>query len=239
MRIIDIFVCQLAEFADLDAQVAADYLNAQEHARFTRFKFDQHRQAFLASRLLQKTALAQKLNCSVAQLAFNFGPQGKPSLTPEINPAGVQFNLTHSDTWALLAVDDHALGIDTENMQRNSNILNIARHNFHPQEIAFLTQKSADTQWGFYYWMLKEAYIKYLGSGLSQSLKEFYFLWQPLRFGSDTSLPVPAAAVFSWAPGAVAAVCYQPGEVSLRLQQLTRDGQWAPLELQMLAQTPC
>ena len=68
----------------------------------------------------------------------------------------MQFNLTHSDTWALVAVDSAEVGIDTENMQRNSNILNIARHNFHQQEIEFLTTKAAEPRWGFYYWMLKK-----------------------------------------------------------------------------------
>lgn len=237
MRLIDIFVCRLAEFSHLDAEVAAHYLDAQEYARFRRFKFDQHRQAFLASRVLQKTALAHMLQCPIGQLGFDFGPQGKPHLQPDINPTGLEFNLTHSDTWALLAVDQTAVGIDTENMQRSTNILNIARHNFHPQEIEFLTAKAPELQWGFYYWMLKEAYIKYLGKGLSQSLKEFYFTWQPLQFGSEVPLPVPAAAVFNWAPDALAALCYQPGDVQLRLQQLSASGSWTPLEIQILAQT--
>ena len=237
MRTIDIFVCRLAEFNHLDDQAAADFLDAQEHVRFKRYKFDQHRQAFLASRVLQKTALAQILNCPVTHLAFEFGPQGKPRLQPAINPAALEFNLTHSDSWALLAVDQTAVGIDTENMQRNTNILNIARHNFHPQEIEFLTAKASEHKWGFYYWMLKEAYIKFLGKGLSQSLKDFYFNWQPLRFGSETQLPVPAAALFSWAPDGLAALCYQPGDVQLRLQQLTANGSWRSLETQMLAQT--
>ncbi|HMW70520.1 MAG TPA: 4'-phosphopantetheinyl transferase superfamily protein [Cellvibrionaceae bacterium] len=237
MRIIDMYVCRLAEFSDLDGEVAAQFLDVQEHARFSRFKFDRHRQAFLASRVLQKTALAQRLKCPIADLAFDFGPQGKPALQRGINPGGVEFNLTHSDTWALLAVDQYPLGIDTENMQRNTNILSIARHNFHPREIAFLTAQAAEPQWGFYYWMLKEAYIKYLGTGLSQSLKEFYFTWQPLQFGSETPLPVPAACVFNWAADAVAALCYQPGEVHLRLQQLSPQGTWTPLEIQLLVQT--
>ncbi len=237
MRIIDIFVCHLADFSHLGTQVVAEYLDAEESVRFKRYKFDQHRQAFLASRVLQKTALAHILNCPIGQLTFDFGPQGKPHLQAAINPAALEFNLTHSDTWALLAVDHSAVGIDTENMQRNTNILNIARHNFHPLEIEFLTAKAAEPQWGFYYWMLKEAYIKYLGKGLSQSLKDFYFTWQPLLFGSETPLPVPAAAVFSWAPDALAALCYQPGEVHLRLQQLSPSGSWKPLQIQMLAQT--
>lgn len=237
MRIIDIFVCRLAEFNHLDDQAAAHYLDAQESVRFKRYKFDQHRQAFLASRVLQKTALAQTLKCAIADLAFDFGPHGKPHLTPAINPACVQFNLTHSDTWALVAVDSAEVGIDTENMQRNSNILNIARHNFHQQEIEFLTTKAAEPRWGFYYWMLKEAYIKYIGKGLSQPLSDFYFTWQPLQFGSETPLPVPAATVFSWAPDGLAALCYTPGDVQLSLQQLSVNGGWTPLDIQVLAQT--
>ena len=49
------------EFNHLDDRAAAHYLDAQESVRFKRYKFDQHRQAFLASRVLQKTALAQTL----------------------------------------------------------------------------------------------------------------------------------------------------------------------------------
>jgi 4'-phosphopantetheinyl transferase len=238
MRIIDVFLCRLADFNARGANDAALYLDAQERVRYERFKFDQHRQAFLASRILLKTALSARLNCAISQLEFISGPQGKPALNPEFNKDAWQFNLTHSDTWALVAIDTQAVGIDTENMQRSANILNIARHNFHPLEIDFLTGK-ADPRWGFYYWMLKEAYIKYLGTGLSQSLQEFYFLWQqPLLFGSEKPLPVPATIVFSWAEDAVAALCYAPSsDVSLRVQQLTGEGVCIPIEVQILTQT--
>ncbi|HEY6528734.1 MAG TPA: 4'-phosphopantetheinyl transferase superfamily protein [Cellvibrionaceae bacterium] len=239
MRIIDVFLCRLADFNGQSANDRALYLDAQELVRFERFKFDQHRQAFLASRVLLKTALASRLNCAISQLAFTSGPQGKPELIAELNQDAWQFNLTHSDKWALVAIDKQAVGIDTENMQRSTNILNIARHNFHPLEVDFLTGKANEPRWGFYYWMLKEAYIKYLGVGLSQSLLEFYFVWQqPLLFGSEKSLPVPAAAVFSWAEDEVAALCYSPSSnVTLRVQQLTREGVWVPLDFHLLTQT--
>jgi phosphopantetheinyl transferase len=137
-----------------------------------------------------------------------------------------------------VALDVQPVGIDTENLQRKTNILNIARHNFHPLEVDFLTAKAQEPEWGFYYWMLKEAYIKYLGSGLSQSLKEFYFLWQStLIFGSETPLPIPATAVFSWGEDAVAALCYSQAPVVIRLQLLTSEGTWRPMNFQLLAQS--
>lgn len=238
MRIIEVFICRLEDFNTPGLVPPADFLDAEELLRFERFKFDQHRYAFLASRKLLKSALAMRLNCSISQLAFNLGPQGKPYLTSEINPQGIEFNLTHSDSWALLAIDSSAIGIDTENMQRKTDILNIARHNFHPLEIDFLTAKAEELQWGFYYWMLKEAYIKYLGAGLSQRLKDFYFTWQEcLVFGAETTLPIPAAAVLSWQQDAVAALCFEPGEVEFRLLQLTAQNQWVPLETELLVQT--
>lgn len=238
MRIIEIFICRLDEFSRPGAIDPGAFLAPDERQRFERFAFDRHRLAFLASRKLLKTALAQKLNCAVTQLAFMQGPQGKPSLLPVLNPAGWEFNLTHSDNWALVALDVTPIGIDTENLQRRSDIVNIARHNFHPLEIDFLSSKSDQPQWGFYYWMLKEAYIKFLGTGLSQSLKEFYFDWgESLVFGAEKPMPIPLAAVLQWQSDGVAAVCCKPGPIKFCLFELQHSGEFLPVEHSVLAQT--
>lgn len=240
MRTIEVYICRLDEFSRPGAIDPGAFLDAQELQRFERFAFDRHRLAFLASRKLLKTALAQRLNCGVRELAFIQGPQGKPSLLPSLNPAGWEFNLTHSDNWALVAVDVTPIGIDTENLQRRTDILKIARHNFHPAEIEFLSSKSDEHQWGFYYWMLKEAYIKFLGTGLSQALNEFYFTWgDSLAFGAQPALPVPCAAVLQWQSDGIAAVCCAPGPIDFRLFRLQQNGNFLPVEHNILVQSAC
>lgn len=236
-----LWLCQTTKLSPAYLQQAQTiFLDEKERERFTRYKFEKHKTAFLASRILLKTGLHYYLGGEIADIAFTYNAFGKPEIIAEQNPTGIHFNLTHSDDYILLAVYHSALGIDTENLDRKANILNIARHNFHPKEIFQLENAPNQIALGFYFWMLKEAYIKYIGKGLSQRLTEFYFErnQQELIFGFDNQPHLKlGAALLEIAGRCTAAICYNGGEVEWHAKEVSDFGNIQSVPVSIMAQT--
>ncbi len=94
-------------------------------------------------------------------------PYGKPLLAdhPEFH-----FNLSHSGNYVAIAWGDTPVGIDVERLQSSLSLQTIAQKHFTPQEQAYISQ---DLRKFFHIWTRKEAYIKYLGTGLRTKLTDF------------------------------------------------------------------
>jgi 4'-phosphopantetheinyl transferase len=60
------------------------WLSPQELARAERFHFPRHRKAFVLGRAALRGLLASYLGTDAAEIAFTYGPQGKPALAPTL-----------------------------------------------------------------------------------------------------------------------------------------------------------
>jgi 4'-phosphopantetheinyl transferase len=131
--------------------------------------FDHHRRRQVVACALLRQLLGRHTGRPPDQLSWQRGPQGKPYL-----PSGPHFNLSHSEGYAVLALDEHGeLGVDLEDSRRRVEFLALARRFFSAPE-ANQVQASADPRRLFFQiWTAKEAYIKALGSGLSHPLDQF------------------------------------------------------------------
>ncbi|WP_127901935.1 4'-phosphopantetheinyl transferase family protein [Solirhodobacter olei] len=154
----------------LDAAGDAACLSGDEAARAARFVRPADATAFRNARAGLRRILGAYLDRPAADLAFSYGPEGKPGL-----PGGPAFNLSHSGRWAALAVtaEDIRLGIDIE--AHRSVEQDVARRFFSPAEIAALARLSGpDWIEGFFQtWTRKEAFVKALGRGLHRPLDSF------------------------------------------------------------------
>ncbi|MDF1677122.1 MAG: phosphopantetheine-protein transferase, partial [Legionellaceae bacterium] len=102
-------------------------LSDEEKKRADRFHFEHHQHHFRRARLMLRVLLANYLNVSPKSLTFDYGKHGKPYL-PE-HPT-LEFNLSHSGEYALLAVGKHhPLGIDIERFSERPYI-GIGKHVF-------------------------------------------------------------------------------------------------------------
>ncbi|WP_228290891.1 4'-phosphopantetheinyl transferase family protein [Shewanella cyperi] len=131
----------------------------------------------LASRVLLRAILASRTGLSPQALQFSYGDKGKPAL---VNHPGLQFNLSHSGHWLLLAScdSDHMqLGADIERLRPKTDVDSIMRHYFAGAELAQLQALGSDDrrQAFFDLWALKESFIKATGLGLAQDLRSFGF----------------------------------------------------------------
>jgi len=150
-------------------------LSADELTRANRFYFEKDRNHFTVARGLLRILLGRYLTIAPEQLRFSYNQYGKPSLDLAAATAMLQFNISHSQDFALLAFTyDRSVGVDIEYM-RVIEYEQLAKHSFSPHEQAALQALPLSLrQEGFYNcWARKEAYIKARGKGLSLPLDSF------------------------------------------------------------------
>lgn len=91
-------------------------LTPDESARAARFHFEQDRVHWIAAHSALRSILAEYLKTRPLDIAFTVGPHGKPAL---VN-AALEFNLSHSRGWAMVAVCLTApVGVDLEAIREN------------------------------------------------------------------------------------------------------------------------
>lgn len=142
-------------------------LGARERARAERLRIPEKRRQFIAAQTALRRILARYLGIDAGTVAFGYGAHGKPFLPAAPDLA---FNLTHSGRLALVAVTAGAdLGIDVEHLVRDRPFLRLARRYFAESEHRWLAALPEPEQRGGFYrtWVLKEAYLKAVGTGLS------------------------------------------------------------------------
>jgi hypothetical protein len=135
---------------DTDVDASPDSLSPEERERAERFRFDEHRRRWIAAHV----ALREILSKYTSDVQFVIGENGKPSLAN----GAVRFNLSHSGDLAVIAVSDHEIGIDVEQI----------RDGFDYESIA----PAANRDEFFRAWTRKEACLKARGLGLGTSEPE-------------------------------------------------------------------
>jgi 4'-phosphopantetheinyl transferase len=200
-------------------------LSADEQARAARFHFDRDRRRYITGRGSLRLILGRYLGVEPVQTRFDYTPYGRPLLADPFAVSGLRFNVSHAQAVYLLAVTrNREIGVDVEAIRPLPDALEIAGRFFAPGEQAVLRRvPAAQKEVAFFHcWTRKEAYIKALGSGLSQPLDEFEvsflpgapprLLWvqdkpaeaQRWRFHSFTPQPGYIAAVIAeghdWQP---------------------------------------
>ena len=177
--------------------------------------------------------LARRLRAQPRDIAFTFGPKGKPALAGN---SQLRFNMSHSGSLALLAfTTDCEIGVDVEQVRAMADIEQIASSHFcseETSELLSLDGEMAKQEAFFRCWTRKEAYIKAVGDGLSMPLDRFQVTLLPdvpprlVRVGIGQE---PAAG---WtlqhlepAPGYVGAVAYRDRPRALNIHSPVDPGE--------------
>lgn len=147
-------------------------LAPEETARADAFLRAQDRARFAAARSWLRHVLGAYLALAPADLAFAYGPHGKPALA---GPEGLlDFNLSHTGGHALLCVSPGlAIGADIEAVRPIEE--KVAERFFSGAEVEALAALPQEERTDAFFrcWTRKEAYLKALGSGLATPLDAF------------------------------------------------------------------
>lgn len=147
-------------------------LSSDEAQRAVRFHFPADRDRFIIAHACLRNILARYLNCQPSQLNFVVNDYGKPAL----QGYNLEFNLSHSGDFALVAVTwERKIGVDVERIRAEMEFERIAHRFFSPNEVSELMALPPEQCQSAFFncWSRKEAYIKAQGLGLSLSLQSF------------------------------------------------------------------
>jgi 4'-phosphopantetheinyl transferase len=146
-------------------------LSPEEQARANRFHFERDRRSYTVARAALRHILGFALGLPAAVVGFAYGAHGKPLLAGAgTAQPDLQFNLSHSGSWALAAVvRERHVGVDIEHLRAIREFQALADRFYAPREAALLQRLTEETRPAAFYraWTCKEAYVKALGAGLT------------------------------------------------------------------------
>lgn len=163
--------------ANLHALPYTEILSPEERLTADQFRHTAPRQRFLIARTALRILLGRYLRQQPSEVVIVSGALGKPRLADQTNTAKLQFNVAHSDQLALIAFTyGNEVGVDVERDRVVRNAEQIAERYFHPIEIAAIVS-APPTERSIAFlkcWTAKEAVLKAIGTGVNDSLAEFY-----------------------------------------------------------------
>jgi 4'-phosphopantetheinyl transferase len=196
-------------------------LSDDEIVRAGRLHFVRDREFFIAGRGILRELAGAYLRRGPSELRFQYGPEGKPSISPKNLDWPIRFNLSHARETALYAFAcGREVGIDVEGIRSDFAGAPIAERFFSADEVAELRALPAELQTeGFFNcWTRKEAYVKARGGGLQIPLDSFTVVLTPgapVRFvrGVESSWNLIA---FTPGPNSVAALAFDGSPCKVR-----------------------
>ena len=148
-------------------------LSPEEYARRDRYRFEANRRDYAFAHDLLRHSLSRYEATPPHAWRFGVGIHGKPFVID----TALSFNLSHTRGLVACGIArSMPVGIDVERTDHQIEIETLADRFFSAPEAASLTRGRADARGRFFdLWTLKEAFIKALGTGLSQPLNAFSF----------------------------------------------------------------
>lgn len=147
----------------------SSYLSRDEEERSSRYKFQVDKDRFVGARGILRAILSPYVDADPRSVEFEYGNHGKPA----VKRAGLElrFNVAHSHDLALYAIaSKREIGVDVEHVRSVTDADEIVERYFTSAENAVYRalSKNQRPEAFFRIWTLKEAYLKALGSGLTQ-----------------------------------------------------------------------
>lgn len=204
--------CQLWR-VDLDATPppeAVACLSEEEWERARRFVFARDRSRYVAAHAALRGVLSSQTGIPGAFLDFSIGAFGKPAL---VDPVDVRFNLSHSQSVALIAIgDDTDIGVDLEVLRSMPDAQSLAQTYFTSAERQALDAVAPELRDRAFLtcWTRKEACLKATGMGLSADTRSFEVGIagdaREVRIAGDDSVAHLSLSSFDGGTGIVCAV---------------------------------
>lgn len=157
---------------DVKCNSLPNFLSAAERKRWNGFFFSKDKQLFYQSHNALRLILSHYLSDKPSEIEYELTSYGKPFLKNK----SLQFNLSHTDTMAVIAVTEGAeIGVDIENLNREVEYDDLAKQFFCEAEYLKLVQAPPEEKRNAFFncWTRKEAFIKAVGEGLSYPLNDF------------------------------------------------------------------
>lgn len=157
-------------------------LSSDELEREERFSSQRSRHTFTTTRAILRIICSAYVNAEPEALIFSYSDQRKPFLRSPHAGWSLEFNVSHSCNLALLAfAQARVVGVDVEHIGRDLDHEALAKRFFSPNEQLELNALPASERHLAFLrgWARKEAYLKAIGTGLTNRLNELDFSLKP------------------------------------------------------------
>jgi 4'-phosphopantetheinyl transferase len=150
---------------------ALGWLSEFERETLEQIQSDELRHEFLLTRAICREKLSAITGVDPQDWRFEKSPNGKPFIAAPSEFRQLRFSLTHTQDYAACAITRAGeVGVDAEWTRRHVDVDSVARHFLALAECEELARldPQARLERFFELWVLKEAYLKGTGAGLSQ-----------------------------------------------------------------------
>jgi len=150
-------------------------LSPDEKSRAVRFYFDRDRNRYIAGRGMLRILLGHYAGVDARDVPITYGPQAKPLLEQTVDRKRLEFNLSNTEDWAVIAFCwNNPVGVDIERVRPFPEADAFAQRFYSSSETALLNSSLGDAKWDvfFKFWTCKEAFLKAKGSGLTFPLNQ-------------------------------------------------------------------
>jgi 4'-phosphopantetheinyl transferase len=149
------------------------FLSKLEISRSKRFRKKSDERTYVITHALVNKKISEILGTDFNKLSINYFDNKKPY----VEKSNLDFNLSHSSdcfAFAISGYENVFVGVDIEVLREDLGIEPIINNYFHKNEISFVLNSELKTQHQKFYevWTRKEAFLKMIGTGLSEKLSE-------------------------------------------------------------------
>lgn len=175
-------IAKRIDWSTLEAQYDALFptLYSARQGAVERLNNKKAKLASLATGLLLQKVVNKELGIKPEDLIVDKGVQGKPYI---VGCEEFCFNISHSEDMVAIAYGNSSVGLDIEHVKCRENDLKVAKRCFAEEEYRFITEDAYELDMDsisrsreerfFMVWTMKEAYLKYKGTGINVPMKSF------------------------------------------------------------------
>lgn len=146
-------------------------LSESEQSQAQRFYARNDQVRSIATRVMLRKLLAEKLMVRPQELHLVINDHGKPALKGDI---GIEFNVSHSGNFAFIALSSiGAIGIDIERYNHQLDVENLCKYVLTSSELG---SRSYNIKAFIQQWVAKESALKALGVGIASHLQSISIL---------------------------------------------------------------
>ncbi len=159
------------------------YLSLDELEKVSKFKQKIHGDRYLICRSNLRKILSTYLYTKPEKIKISYTKKGKPYISQNKNNPTIHFNLSHTNNQIIYAISKNIVGIDIENIHKQTNYEQLAKRFFCASEYETINQAKQEEKAKIFYsfWTGKEAYLKAIGEGISGGLNTIEFNYQTLN----------------------------------------------------------
>lgn len=160
-------ICSTIRVASDVIQALFQTLLPEEQQHALRFRQTDDHFRFVMGRALLRKLLGRYTKMGLENVPFGQNAYGKPELAGFANVP--QFNVAHTGSFVVIGLDWHPVGIDMEHINPLFDFNSVLDATFSPEEIKYIENSSSPSERFYLLWTRKEAFLKHMGCGLSES----------------------------------------------------------------------